>query len=242
MSHAFEGKCFWLVGASEGLGRALAKALADQGAHLVLSARNEARLMELADTLPHARALALDVTDTSSVEAAARALPRIDGVIYNAGAYDPMKAQDWDTDAALRMSDVNYGGALRVIGAVLPDMVKRDAGDITLIGSLSAYHGLPAAVGYGASKAALRSLAETLRFDLRHSGVVVRIVNPGFIKTRLTEKNSFKMPMLMTAEVAADRVMRAMKTARFRYDFPRPFSWVIKALSYIPDWLIFRQR
>ncbi|MQY43240.1 SDR family NAD(P)-dependent oxidoreductase [Epibacterium sp. SM1969] len=241
MSRAFTGKRFWLVGASEGLGRALAKALSDEGAHLVLSARSETRLMELANTLPHARALALDVTDADSIAAAARALPQIDGVIFNAGAYEPMKAQDWDSAVALKMNDVNYGGALRVIGAVLPDMLQRDAGDITLIGSLSAYHGLPAAVGYGPSKAALRSLAETLRFDLRGTGVVVRIVNPGFIKTRLTAKNSFKMPMLMQPKDAANRVLRAMKTTRFRHDFPRPFSWVIKALSYIPDWLIYRR-
>lgn len=93
-----------------------------------------------------------------------------------------------------------------------------------MIGSLAGYHGLPAAIGYGASKAALISLAETMRHDLAGTGVTVRIVNPGFIKTRLTKKNGFKMPMLMSPEDAADRVVNAMARRRFRTDFPAPFS------------------
>ena len=109
-----------------------------------------------------------------------------------------------------------------------------------MIGSLAGYRGLPKAIGYGASKAALVSLAETMRHDLRDSGIVVRLVNPGFIKTRLTDKNDFKMPMLMTPEHAAKRVLKAMRKRRFRTDFPAPFSWMIRVLAYLPDILIYR--
>ncbi|MTI01496.1 SDR family oxidoreductase [Roseibium sp. RKSG952] len=236
----FEGKTYWIIGASEGLGLALAKALSRQGARLILSARNADRLSEICDTLSDARAVPVDVTDLNAVRDAVSEAGDIDGLVYNAGAYEPMKAADWDTEAALAMSDVNFTGALRVLGETVPGFVRAARGDITLIGSLAGYHGLPAAIGYGSSKAALISLAETMRHDLAGTGVTVRIVNPGFIKTRLTEKNNFKMPMLMTPEDAADRVLRAMSRRRFRTDFPAPFSWAIRFLDYVPDFLVYR--
>ncbi|MBO9433837.1 SDR family NAD(P)-dependent oxidoreductase [Ruegeria sp. R13_0] len=236
----FEGKTYWIVGASEGLGRALAQGLSERGAHLVLSARNADRLAEICATLPNARAVPFDVTDLEAVRRALAEVGEVDGLVYNAGAYEPMRTGDWDTEAVLSMTDVNYTGALRVLGETVPGFVGAGRGDITLIGSLSGYRGLPAAVGYAASKAALVSLAETMRFDLAGTGVTVRIVNPGFIKTRLTEKNNFKMPMLMSAEDAAERVIKAMSRRRFRTDFPAPFSWVIRLLDYLPDILIYR--
>ncbi|MEP5153039.1 SDR family NAD(P)-dependent oxidoreductase [Planktotalea sp.] len=237
---AFEGRTYWLIGASEGLGRELAKRLVQSGAHVILSARSAQRLTELADALGNATALPLDVTDSASVELAFKEVGDIDGVIYNAGVYDPMRTQDWESDAALKMLDVNFTGAMRVLSHVAPQFAKAGRGDITLIGSLAGYRGLPAAIGYGASKAALISLAETMRFDLRKSGVTVRIINPGFIKTRLTNKNDFSMPQLMSADVAANHVMKAMERTRFRTDFPRPFSWLIRAADRLPDWLVYR--
>lgn len=236
----FSGKMFWLIGASEGLGRELARKLSGEGAHLVLSARNEERLASLCDELPNARAIPLDVTDTQAVRQAAIDVGQIDGLIYNAGAYDPMRATEWDSEAALKMCDVNFTGAMRVLGAVVPAMVATRNGDITLIGSLAGYRGLPAAIGYSASKAALISLAETMRLDLKGTGVLVRIVNPGFIKTRLTQKNTFKMPMLMTSNEAADRVVKAMRKRRFRTDFPAPFSWLIRGFDRLPDFVVYR--
>lgn len=236
----FLNKTYWLIGASEGLGRALAKRLDAEGAHLILSARNRERLDALNAELTSATVLALDVTDGDSVRRAAQAVGDVDGVIYNVGAYEPMGTTEWDSETALTMVNVNFTGAMRVLGEVVPRMVAQDRGDITLIGSLAGYRGLPAAIGYGASKAALVSLAETMRFDLRNSGVLVRLVNPGFIKTRLTLKNKFRMPMLMTPEDAAARVLKAMTMHRFRTDFPAPFSWVIRALAILPDWLVYR--
>ncbi len=238
--HDFSGKTYWLIGASEGLGRALAQVLSSRGAKLILSSRNTERLESLCETLPDARAVPIDVTDLEAVRGAVAAVGEVDGLIYNAGAYEPMTSSEWDTETALAISDVNYSGAVRVLGETVPGLVLAGKGDITLIGSLAGYRGLPAAIGYGASKAALISLAETMRFDLAGTGVTVRIVNPGFIKTRLTEKNSFKMPMLMTPEDAANRVVRAMEKRRFRTDFPAPFSWAIRVLDFLPDLLVLR--
>jgi short-subunit dehydrogenase len=238
----FEGKTYWLIGSSEGLGRALAKELDQAGATLILSARNAERLETLSCNLSDAQVLPLDITDTVAVKQAVAEVGKIDGVIYNVGAYEPMPATKWDGDAALMMVDVNFIGAMRALGYLMPGFVDMRHGDITLIGSLAGYRGLPASVGYGASKAALISLAETMRHDLKGTGVTVRVVNPGFIKTRLTDKNTFKMPMLMSPEDAAKRVFKAMSSTRFRTDFPAPFSWFIKSLKFIPDFLLYRGR
>ena len=239
MTH-FSGKTYWLIGASEGLGRELARELSRLGARVILSARSAERLESLCAELINAQALVLDVTDPVAVHQAANGIGEIDGVIYNAGAYEPMRATEWDAKAALTMADVNFTGAMRLLGELVPRFMCIGHGDITLIGSLAGYRGLPASIGYGASKAALISLAETMRHDLKDSGVVVRIVNPGFIKTRLTEKNDFKMPMLMQPDKAAKHVLKAMRSNRFRTDFPAPFSWFIRALQFVPDILLYR--
>ncbi|MDE9449581.1 SDR family NAD(P)-dependent oxidoreductase [Aliiroseovarius sp. Z3] len=237
---SFKGRTYWLIGASEGLGRALAHDLDKDGAKLVLSARNQDRLNDLAGDLTDARVVPIDVTDPEKVEAAVAQVGDVDGVVYIAGAYDPMPATEWDSASAIQMCNVNFVGAMHVMGHLVPTMVAKGQGDITLIGSLAGYRGLPKSIGYSASKAALISLAETLRFDLKDTGVVVRIVNPGFIKTRLTQKNSFKMPMLMTPEDAARQVVKAMRKTRFRTDFPAPFSWGIRLLNYLPDLIVYR--
>jgi len=238
---SLSGKTYWLIGASEGLGRELAKQLDAQGAQLVVSARKPERLETLRSALSQARIVVMDVTDRKSVQQAIECIGEIDGVIYNAGTYEPMQASEWDSEKALTMLDVNFIGAMRVLGAIVPRFVAKGQGDVTLIGSLAGYRGLPASIGYSASKAALRSLAETMRFDLRGTGVDVRLVNPGFIKTRLTQKNDFHMPMLMTPEKAARRVIKAMERRRFRTDFPAPFSWAIRVFGILPDWIVYRR-
>lgn len=244
------GKRYWLIGASEGLGRALAEKLHAAGAHLVLSARNADRLHLLARSLTATSAvttsmgdvdvMTMDVSDADAVAAAAKSVGPIDGVIYCAGYYDPIAAPDWDVVAVARMCDVNFTGAVRVLGHVVPDFATRGQGHIVLIGSLAGFRGLPGAIGYGASKAALMHLGQTLYADLHRTDICVQLINPGFIKTRLTAKNSFRMPQLMTPEKAADHVMSAMRSGRFQTSFPRPFSWLFSLSSYIPRFLFYR--
>lgn len=236
---SLSGQRWWLVGASEGLGRALAQAMAAQGAELVVSARDPARLSELAESLPGASAVPCDVTDPGSVRAAAQAVGAIEGVVYLAGAYWPMRAQEWDTDRIETMLDVNLVGAARIVGAALPGMLERDRGRIVLTGSLAGYRGLPGAIGYGASKAGIMHLAETLQADLRGTGVAVQQINPGFIRTRLTARNDFSMPFLMDPDVAAARMMRAIVAGKPHSAFPTLFSWLFRIGRFLPQgvWL-----
>jgi len=237
---SFDGQTWWIIGASEGLGRALAVALDREGAALILSARSTDRLTALAGELRDAVALPMDVTDPRSVAAAAKAAGDVDGVIYCAGLYDPMTVQDWEPEAAEAICEVNFMGVMRVIGRVAPRMARRGRGHIALIGSLAGYTGLPGAIGYGASKAAVMHLGENLHRDLRDTDVKVQVINPGFIKTRLTAKNDFRMPMIQSPEDAAACCMKALRSNRFQSAFPAPFSWVFRIAAHLPRKLVTR--
>lgn len=229
------GKKYWIVGASEGLGRALAIALDKAGAELILSARNKPRLQELADRLSHARIVGIDVTDAGSVEHAVGQVGQCDGVIYSVGMYEPVSAQIWDAQAVEAMCDVNFVGAVRLLGRLVPKFVAQDSGHIVIIGSLAGFRGLPGAIGYGASKSGLMHFAQTLQADLYHTGVKVQLINPGFVQTRLTQKNDFAMPQIMTPEDAASRVVKAMLSDRFQTNFPAPFSWLFTLGRFLPE-------
>ena len=237
----FRGKRYWLVGASEGLGLALARQLSAAGAELVLSARNEDTLRTAAAGLPdNATILPIDVGSSESVAQAAARLPDLDGMVFLAGVYWPMRAQDWNADQAEAMANINFTGAVRVVTAALPAMVARDKGHIVITGSLSGFRGLPGAIGYAASKAGTMVLAESLYADLRKTGVAVQLVNPGFIRTRLTEKNDFAMPFIMDPDKAAGIMLRHMATNRFKISFPTVFSWLFRGGQVLPDWLYYR--
>lgn len=237
----WQGKRYWLVGASEGLGRALAHRMSRLGAELIVSARSSERLEELVAELPgRAQALTVDVRSADSVQEAAAEAGEIDGLVYLAGVYWPMKATEWKIDEAEAMADINFSGALRTVGAVMPQFVRRNRGHVVLTGSLSGYRGLPGAIGYGASKAAVMSLAESMKADLRGTGIEVQVANPGFVKTRLTEKNDFRMPFLMSAEDAAQEMVELMNSDAFKRSFPWAFGSMFRASQILPDWAYYR--
>jgi len=238
----WQGKRYWLVGASEGLGAALAHKINAAGAEVIVSARNAERLEELVQSLPgRARAVAMDVRDDASVTEAAKAVGEVDGLVYLAGVYWPMPSTEWQAEEVTAMADVNFTGAVRVLGAVIPGMVARDAGHVVLTGSLSGFRGLPGAIGYTASKAGVMNLAESMRADLWRTGVRVQLANPGFIKTRLTDKNSFKMPFIMSPEEAAQEMFELMcDDSAFQRHFPRLFSYLFRLSRFLPDWAYYR--
>lgn len=237
----FSGKRYWLVGASEGLGAALAQALSRAGAEVILSARNEASLQAVASGLPGpSQCQPVDVTDADSVRSAADAIGPVDGVVYLAAVYWPMPAVRWQAEQATAMADVNFTGALRVLGVVVPDMVERGSGHIVITGSLGGFRGLPGAIGYAASKAGVMSLAESMYYDLRKTGVDVQLVNTGYIRTRLSDKNTIPMPFIMEPEVAADKMVAHMLSSRFSTSYPTVFSWLFRISRFLPQWLYFR--
>jgi NADP-dependent 3-hydroxy acid dehydrogenase YdfG len=238
---SFAGKRYWLVGASEGLGLALAQKMSAAGAELILSARSAETLAQAVATLPgKATALPVDVGSSDSVAAAAAQLGDLDGMVFLAGVYWPMRAQDWDAKAAEAMADINFTGCIRAVGAVLPGMVAKGRGHLVITGSLSGFRGLPGAIGYAASKAGTMVLAESLFADLRKTNIAVQLANPGFIRTRLTAKNDFSMPFIMEPEAAADIMFRHMQSGRFKVSFPTAFSWLFRGGQFLPDWLYYR--
>lgn len=234
----WSGKRYWLVGASEGLGRALARQMSRAGVELILSARSAGRLQELADTLPgRAHVVPMDIADSDSVQKAVDAVGEIDGLVFLAGIADLMKAQEWDAEKVERMFDVNLTGAARVIGRVIGPMVERDRGHIMMIGSLSAYRGLPGAIGYSASKAGLMALAESMHGDLRHTGLRIQLANPGYIDTRMQHDNPHDKPFMMSPEKAAQEVFDQMNTDTFHKAFPFGFGLLFRVSRLLPTGL-----
>ena len=237
----FNGKRYWLVGASEGLGKALALKLSRMGVRVVLSARNADKLHELAAELPGpSEVVPMDISDNASVKAAAEQVGDVDGMVFLAGVYWPIGARAWDAEKVEMMLDVNFIGAARVLGQVVPQMVAKDAGHIVITGSLSAFRGLPGAIGYAPSKAGCATLAESLECDLRNTGVDVQLINPGYIRTRLTDKNTFKMPQIMEPERAAALMVEHMMGTGFARSFPAPFAWLFRLSNFMPESLYFR--
>lgn len=240
------GKRYWLVGASDGLGKAMAELLSRAGCEVILSARSEEKLQALADSLPgRSQVVPVDVADRASVEAAADAAGEIDGVIFLAGLATLFKAQDWDADKVEQMFDVNLVGAARVLGQVIKPMVARNSGHIVVIGSLSAYRGLPGAIGYSASKAGLMSLAESIHGDLKGTDICVQLANPGYIDTQMQDDNPHAKPFIMTPEKAAQEVFDHMNSDGFHKAFPWGFGLLFRVSRFMPtglyEWIFFQR-
>ncbi|MEM1301038.1 MAG: SDR family NAD(P)-dependent oxidoreductase [Pseudomonadota bacterium] len=241
MTRAWAGKRYWLVGASEGLGRSLAHVMSRAGVEVIVSARSQDRLDDLVAELPgKAQAVAVDITDQESVDQAKEAIGEVDGIVFLAGVYWPMSSKKWDAEKATAMADINFVGAFRSLGVVMPQFLERGTGHVVLTGSLSGFRGLPKTVGYGATKAGLMYLAEGMYADLRNTDIDVQVVNPGFIKTRLTDKNDFKMPFIMEPDEAAQLFFEHMGTDTFKRSFPRGFSYFFRISQFFPDWLYYR--
>lgn len=237
----WQGKRYWLVGASDGLGKALAHIMSRAGAEVIVSARGEEKLKALVAELPgKASYQTIDISDNESVAEAAKAVGDIDGLVLLAGVYWPFGAKDWNADQATAMADINFTGFVRVLGQVVPQFVEKDAGHILITSSLTGFRGLPGSIGYTASKAATMSLAECIYADLRKTGIKVQVANPGFIKTQLTEKNDFTMPFIMETDVAAREMFEHMNDSAFKKSFPRLFSLVFRGSQFLPDWLYYR--
>jgi NAD(P)-dependent dehydrogenase (short-subunit alcohol dehydrogenase family) len=235
----WNGRRVWVIGASTGIGRATAIALLQRGARVAVSARSAQALQSIDGAL----ALPLDVTDAPAVQAAMQRLMRdwggLDLLLYCAGTYRPMRATAFDQAIALQHDDVNYRGALHALAAVLPVLTAQRAGHLALVSSVAGFGGLPQALAYGPTKAALINLAETLYLDLHPLGIGVHVVNPGFVETPLTAQNTFAMPALICPEQAASALIKGLEAGRFDIHFPRRFTLWLKLLRLLPRGLYF---
>lgn len=230
----WHGKRVWLVGASTGIGAAVARELQERGARLALSARRADKLAALG--IDGALLLPCDATDTGSLAAARQRLLAelggIDLVIYLAGDYVPMGADNFDLALAERVIAVNFHGALRTTATVLPDLAP--GGGIAFVASVAGYRGLPRALCYGPGKAALIHFAECLYQDLHPRCIGVWIINPGFVATPLTAQNDFAMPALQTPAQAATATVDGFSRANFEIHYPKRFTRLMKLLAHLP--------
>jgi NAD(P)-dependent dehydrogenase (short-subunit alcohol dehydrogenase family) len=238
----WRGKVVWLVGASTGIGYALAQSLHQQGASVIVSARNVAKLNAFVAEHPGSTAIALDVTDVQQVASAVDRIwamhAQIDVLFYCAGFYSPQTASTatppFDEHAMQQHMALNFTGALTVLHASLPK-----AKHIALVASVAGYQTLPNALAYAPSKAAMQRLAEGLYIDLHRQGVGVTLINPGFVETPMTAQNDFHMPALITADAAAKAIIQGMAAGVFEIHFPKRFTLWVKLLSMLPYRLYF---
>ncbi len=238
------GRTAWLIGASSGIGRATAELLHRRGANVVVSARSATALAAFEAAHADSLGLVLDATDVDATAKAGESIVarfgRIDLAMYCAGHYKAMRATEFDLGDMLQHQKVNYVGALHMLDAVLPLMLKRKAGHISLISSVAGYRGLPNSLAYGPTKAALINLAQTLYLDLHTAGVGCSLINPGFVETSLTAQNKFTMPALITPEEAALEILNGWAAGEFEIHFPKRFTLWMKAMSVLPDGLYFK--
>lgn len=242
----WRGLRVWLVGASSGIGEALAHELLARGARVVLSARREDVLRKIADEAPDPQQVlvaALDITDMQQVLTAQRQVFErwngIDLTIVLAATYQPMDTASLTIEAARPILRVNLEGVYNLLAALLPTLRRTRTGHLAIVSSVAGYRGLPRSPVYGPSKAALNNLTESLYLELRPLGIGVSLVNPGFVQTPLTALNEFPMPAIITPGQAAREILRGLSLGRFEIHFPARFTLAMKILALLPARLYF---
>ena len=236
----------WITGGGTGIGRELALVYARRGARVWISGRRAevlAQVVAQAEPLQGSiAAVALDVTDSQACAEAWRqvseAAGRVDRIILNAGDHREMPAAEFSQEIVEHLMNVNFYGVTRLIEQILPQL-REQGGQLAVVASLAGYRGLPLAAAYGASKAALINLTEALRVELEDSLVDLRLINPGFVRTPLTDRNQFEMPSLIDADDAAQRIVKGLDGGAFEIRFPTLFAGTLRALSMLPYRLYF---
>ena len=238
-------KSIWITGASSGIGKALSLKFANEGWQVAASARREDLLNKIAESNENISSFPLDVTDSEKCkdvfEQIKNKLKSIDICFFSTGTWDPKKEKEIDLDQMKKVMNVNFFGTLNCIKAVEKYFREKNSGHISIVSSIAGYRGLPNSTGYGASKAALNNLAESLYFDFGRHNVRISLISPGFIKTPMTDKNEFKMPFLKTPEFAADKIYNGLiNGSSFEIDFPKELTLILKFLKILPDNIYFK--
>jgi short-subunit dehydrogenase len=242
----WQGQRVWVIGASSGIGAETARSLLARGAKLAISARNAQGLQQLASAHAGVLTLPLDITTHAEVIAAHKQIMAqwgsIDLVLIVAGTYNKMRAEDFDLAVAKKLVDTNLNGTLNCLDAVLPTLLAQNSGGVGIVASVAGLSGLPQALIYGPTKAALINLCESLYLDLRPRGINVYLINPGFVATPLTAQNDFAMPSIISATEAANELIRGLERGEFHIHFPKRFTNWLRLLRLLPYrwyfWLI----
>lgn len=230
--------CAWITGASSGIGAALAQELAERGWTVAISARRQSELDTIAATNEHIHAYACDVTDRKAMSKIAVAIEAAHGpialAVLNAGIYLPTNLPEFDADLFDRSFEVNLGGVVNGLNALVPGMVARGEGHISFVASVTGYGGLGTSAAYGATKAALINMAESLAMDLKSNGVHVSSIAPGFVRTPATDSNEFPMPFIIEAEEAAKRIADGLAKNKTHIAFPKRFTFLLRLINLLP--------
>jgi short-subunit dehydrogenase len=238
-------KTIWITGASSGIGKALAIKFSKEGWNVAISARREKLLDEIAKSNNNIYPFSLDVTDSEkckfTFENIKKQIGDINISVFCTGIHDPKSEKKLNIDKIRKIMEVNFFGTINSINAVYDYYKEKKSGQISIVSSVAGYRGLPAAGAYCASKSALSSFAESLFFDLKRFNVRVSLVNPGFIKTPMTDQNNFPMPMIKSAEFAAEQMFKGLTQKKsFEIHFPIAFTSMMKVLKVIPNGLYFK--
>lgn len=232
----------WITGASSGLGKEVARQYAVLGHQVCASARGvdalDALVASCSNEAGRIHAFPLDVTDINQVMTCFDNICETVGMpdisLLNAGTHTANSVDKFDAQVFRRLMEINYMGVVNCLQAVVPACIQQRSGHIAVVSSVAGYQGLPNASAYGASKAALINLCEALQPELADVGVKLQLVNPGFVRTPLTDLNEFPMPFLMEVEDAAARIIKGLEGNSFEISFPRRFTWLLKTLKLLP--------
>jgi len=235
----------WITGAGKGIGRATAKRLADAGWRVAVSARTTTDLISLKSEVTEGaiEIFPLDVTDYEATQKTAAAIfekfGSVDLVIFNAGNHKPVQVTNFLVTDFRELIETNLMGTIHGLAAIIPYFLELKKGHIAIVASVAGYRGLPSASAYGCTKAGLINMAESLKPELNASGIELSLINPGFVKTPLTDKNDFPMPDLITAEAAAGYIVRGLERGNFEIAFPWRFKTLLKILRICPYGVFF---
>ena len=235
-------KNIWITGASSGIGRALALKFSKEGWQVAASARRESLLNDIAKSNKNIFSFPLDVTNSENCIKVFNQIKEefneIDLSIFCTGVHDPKSEKELNLEKIRKIMEVNFFGTINSINSVYNYFKEKKSGHISIVSSVAGYRGLPAGGAYCASKAALTNYAESLYFDMKRFNVRVSVVSPGFIKTPMTDQNDFPMPMIKSAEFAADEIYKGLtKSKAFEIHFPKQFTFIMKLLQIMPNWL-----
>lgn len=242
-------KLLWITGAGKGIGKSVALHYAAQGWTVAISARTDSDLAAVAEEAKQQSlsggivGYAVDVTDHDAIKQTFKTIEaehgQIDQIIFNAGTHAPTPPTEFSVAPFRKLMEVNYMGSINGLDAILPSLIDRKSGHVAIVASVAGYSGLPNAAAYGATKAALINMCESLKTQLDGLGVTISVINPGFVRTPLTDQNDFPMPFLMEPEDAASAIFSGMDKRKFEIAFPTPFVLILKFLRLLPYWLYF---